>query len=126
MNVLHGVAGRAVRSVLFLVSAFAAQPAAAQIGDPFGGGIVQGYAPPARDLPGTILGIINFVLILVGILALAFLVYGGFRYIASRGEDDEVEVAKNIITNAVIGIVVIGVAAALVNFVIGALLGGAA
>ena len=100
----------------------------AQFGGPgadLGAGIVQGYAPPARDLPGTILGLINVVLVLVGVLALAFLVYGGFRYITSRGEESEVEAAKGIITNAVIGIVVIGIAAALVNFVIGAILFGA-
>lgn len=93
--------------------------------DPLGGGVVQGYAPPARNLPQTILNVINFVLVLVGVLALAFLVYGGFRYIVSRGEDDEVQAAKSIITNAVIGIVVIGIAAAVVNFVIGAVLVGA-
>lgn len=111
--------------MVLALSTLVALPAAAQLGDPFGGGIVQDYAPPARDLPGTILGVINFVLVIVGVLALALLVYGGFRYIASRGEDDEVQIAKNIITNAVIGIVVIGIAAALVNFVIDALLGGA-
>lgn len=88
----------------------------------FGQEVVQGYGAPARDLPSTILFIVNFVLVLVGILALALLVYGGFRYIASRGEDDEVQAAKSIITNAVIGIVVIGIAAAIVNFVIGAVL----
>lgn len=100
-------------------------PAVPRPGADLGVGIVDQYAPRARDLPATILGIINILLILVGILALASLVYGGFRYITSRGEDDEVELAKNIITNAVIGIVVIGIAAALVNFVIGAVLFGA-
>ena len=88
----------------------------------FGQQVVQGYGAPARDLPGTILFIINFVLVLVGVLALAFLVYGGFKYITSRGDETEVEGAKSIITNAIIGIVVIGIAAAIVNFVIGAVL----
>lgn len=96
-----------------------------QPGSDLGVGVVQGYAPPARNLPATILGIINYVLILVGVLALAYLVYGGFRYITSRGDEGEVESAKGIITNAVIGIVVIGIAAALVNFVIGGILLGA-
>ncbi len=111
------------RSVAFLTVSLL--PIVAWAQDPLGGGVVQGYAPPARDLPQTILNVINFVLVLVGVLALAFLVYGGFRYIASRGEDDEVQAAKSIITNAVIGIVVIGIAAAVVNFVIGAVLVGA-
>lgn len=105
-----------------LSSALAGLPAHAGI---FGEEVIFGYRPPARDLPGTILGIVNFVLILVGILALAFLVYGGFLYITSRGDEDQVATAKSIIVNAVIGIIVIGVAAALVNFVVNALVVGA-
>lgn len=93
-------------------------------GGVFGESVVQGYGPPARDLPNTILNVINFVLLLVGVLALAFLVYGGFLYITSHGEEDKVTEAKETITNAVIGIVVLGIAAAVVNFVIGAVLTG--
>jgi len=117
-----------IGGILFPFSAFAqvfGPPVRRGPGADLGAGVVQGYAPPARDLPGTILGIINFVLVLVGVLALAYLVYGGFRYITSRGEESEVEAAKGMITNAVIGIVIIGIAAALVNFVIGAILFGA-
>ncbi len=83
---------------------------------------VNNYAPPARDLPGTIIVIVNYVLVLVGIFALAFLVYGGFLYITSRGEADQVTTAKQIIINAVIGIVVVGVSAAIVNFVVAGIL----
>lgn len=86
-----------------------------------------GYLPnpglPGAPLEELILTIINFVLILVGVLALAFLVYGGFRYIVSRGEESEVAIAKQMITNAVIGIVVIGIAAAVVKFVVQAVTG---
>jgi TRAP-type C4-dicarboxylate transport system permease small subunit len=98
--------------------------AAAQGGD-LGAGVVQRYAPPARNLPATILGIVNFILIIVGVLALAYLVYGGFLYITSHGDESQTEKAKNVIVYAVVGILVIGIAAALVNFVIDAvLLGG--
>lgn len=88
----------------------------------FGQEVVGGYEGTQEPLPRVILNIINFVLILVGVLALAYLVYGGFRYITSRGDETAVEEAKGIITNAVIGIVVIGIAAAVVNFVIQAIL----
>lgn len=70
------------------------------------------------DLASVILNIINYVLAIVGVIALAYLIYGGFRYITSGGNEDTVSDAKNIIINAVIGIIVIGVAAAVVNFVI--------
>ena len=113
------------RHILLTLSILAALPlvALAQGGD-LGAGIVQGYAPPARNLPETIIGIVNFVLVIVGVLALAFLVYGGFLYITSRGEETQIATAKQVIINAVIGIIVIGVAAALVNFVIDAILLG--
>jgi len=108
---------------MLLVSLVMLPMATLAAGD-LGAGIVQGYAPPARNLPATIIGIVNFVLIIVGVLALAFLVYGGFLYITSGGNDQTIEKAKSIIINAIIGIVVIGVAAALVNFVIDAILLG--
>lgn len=86
------------------------------------GGGLAGVAPPTGtaqgDLPQVILRIINYVLAIVGVIALAYLVYGGFMYITSAGNEEKVEAAKTIIVNAVIGIVVIGVAAAIVNFVI--------
>ncbi len=69
-------------------------------------------------LPDLILGVINTVLILAAVAALGFIVYGGFMYITARGDDQAVEAAKGSITNAVIGLVVIGVAAAIVNFVL--------
>jgi len=90
----------------------------AQPGGPLGLDVVQGFQSPPRDLPGTILTLINYVLVLVGVLALAYLVYGGFLYITSRGDDTQVEAAKHTLTYAIIGIVVIGIAAALVNFVV--------
>ena len=88
----------------------------------FGEEVIQGYAAPARDLPTSLLFIVNFILGLVGILALVFLVYGGFRYITSRGDDTEIEAAKGMIRSAIIGLVVIGIAAAVVNFFIGSVL----
>lgn len=88
------------------------------VGAPVPSGTAQG------DLASVILQIINYVLAIVGVVALAYLIYGGFRYITSGGNEDTIEEAKKIIVNAVIGIVVIGVAAALVNFVVRAV-GGA-
>ncbi len=83
---------------------------------------LEGVIPPpgtARgDLPSVILSIINYVLAFVGVISLAFLVYGGFLYITSAGNEDRITAAKQVIINAIIGIVVIGVSAALVNFVV--------
>jgi len=102
----------------FLAVSLVSSVALAQ-GD-MGLGVVNSYSPPARDLPSTIMVIVNYVLVIVGVIALAYLVYGGFLYITSHGDSNQVDQAKNTIFNAIIGIVVIGVAAAIVNFVVGA------
>ena len=77
-------------------------------------------------LIGLIAGIIQGALGLVGVLALAYLVYGGFLYITSRGEEDQIRHAKTTLTYAIFGIVVIGLAYAVVTFVIRAFMGGGA
>ncbi len=69
------------------------------------------------DLGDAILGIVQVSLLLVGVLALGFIVYGGFRYMMARGDEQEVETAKTILTYAVIGIVFIALAYAIVRFV---------
>ncbi|PIR96862.1 MAG: hypothetical protein COT91_04335 [Candidatus Doudnabacteria bacterium CG10_big_fil_rev_8_21_14_0_10_41_10] len=51
--------------------------------------------------------IVKFLLAIVFIVALVFLVIGGFRYIVSQGNEEGVEKAKGTITNAIIGIVVV-------------------
>lgn len=85
----------------------------------------QGFVIPNRPsglpegtLPGLIALVIRAALVLVGITALGFIVYGGFRYIISKGDEGEVENAKKTITYAVIGIIVIGLAYAIVEFVV--------
>lgn len=51
--------------------------------------------------------IVKFILAIAFIIAVIFLVVGGFRYIVSQGNEEAVEKAKGTITNAIIGIVVI-------------------
>lgn len=121
-NMKHLIMNISRRALFPALSLLAPSAAWAQGGGPLGIGVVQGYQAPARNLPLTILLLINYVLGIVGVIALAFLVYGGFLYITSRGDEGQVDTAKRVIFNAVIGIVVIGVAAALVNFVVGGLL----
>ncbi|MGH9856881.1 MAG: hypothetical protein ACRD4B_03455, partial [Acidobacteriota bacterium] len=76
--------------------------------------------PQGSDLRGEIITIINYFLVLVSIVALIVIIIGGVRYIASRGDDTATASAKKTILYAVIGLLVIGLAAAIVNFVIGA------
>lgn len=65
-----------------------------------------------------ILNVLNFALTFLGLIAVAFIVYAGFLYVTSAGDDGNMEKAKKIILYAVIGILVILAAFALVNTVI--------
>jgi cytochrome bd-type quinol oxidase subunit 2 len=71
----------------------------------------------------TIVNIVNVLLGLVGIVAAVYLVLGGVRYIMSEGESNETEKAKATIIYALIGLLVIGISAALVNFIISDVIG---
>lgn len=62
--------------------------------------------------------IINILLVLVGLAAAVMLIVGGVQYITSRGDDTKAEEAKNTILYAVMGLIVIGLSAAIVNYVI--------
>lgn len=83
---------------------------------PFGGTSGSGLVTAIRT-------IINILLILASLVAVIMIIYGGVRYIISRGEEDEAAAAKNVILYAVIGLIVIGLSAAIANFVIGAISG---
>ena len=50
---------------------------------------------------------ITRILAVVGILAVGYLIFGGFRYITSGGNEESAEQAKKIITNSIIGLVII-------------------
>ena len=105
----------ALKTVLTSVGSLA-MPALAAAQGLVGTAVPSGTA--SGDLASVILNLVNYVLAIVGIIALAYLVYGGFRYITSAGNEDTIDEAKRIILYAITGIVVIGVSAALVNFVI--------
>lgn len=63
--------------------------------------------------------VIDILIRISGLLAVAFIIYGGFRYMTSQGEPEGLQVAKNIITYSVIGLVVAILASTIVGFVAG-------
>lgn len=62
--------------------------------------------------------IVDFILYFLGLIATIMVIYGGFLYITSGGEDTEK--AKKVLMYAAIGIVVILISFALVNTLLGA------
>jgi hypothetical protein len=85
-------------------------------------------SPPAQGTDGS--GIRNFVikialnviqaaLVIVGYIAAFFVIKGGFLYIMSQGEPSGIESAKKSIANALIGLIIALLSAAIVNAVAG-------
>lgn len=66
------------------------------------------------------LNIIEFMLQLVGYLAVGFIIYGGFKYLTGAGASDDIAKAKRTILNAIIGLVISIFSIGIVNVVAGA------
>lgn len=79
------------------------------------GGI--GFTGPKTDA-GVVTGILNTVYFWLGIVAVGFIIYGGFIYMISAGDSGKVKKAKDTLLYAVIGVVVVIVAYAITNFVV--------
>ncbi len=60
----------------------------------------------------------DVLLFLAGAVAVIVLIIGGIRYVISSGDSGQVQSAKNTILYAVVGLVVVIMAYAIVNFVI--------
>lgn len=80
--------------------------------------------PNDTSLTGFIMKIINIALAVAGLIAVLFLIIGGFRYITSAGNEESAEQAKKIITNSIIGIVVIILSFVIVRVISNALSSG--
>ena len=105
-------------SALVLTFVFALSPLAfAQFQIPSGSG---SGLPNDTSISTFIIRIINIALTVAGLIAVLFLIVGGFRYITSAGNEETAEQAKKIITNSIIGIVVI-----ILSFVIVRVIGNA-
>lgn len=65
--------------------------------------------------------IFNAVLGLAGVIALAIILYGGFRWMTAAGNEDSVRDAKNILRSGTIGLVIILVSWSIVYFIVNAI-----
>ncbi|MBI5357901.1 hypothetical protein HZB74_03585 [Candidatus Saccharibacteria bacterium] len=62
--------------------------------------------------------IVNIFSIVVGIVAVIMIIYGGFRYITSGGDSGNVTTAKNIILYAIVGLIIVAFAQFIVKFIL--------
>ena len=69
------------------------------------------------DIGKIALAIVEILLRVGGLLAVFFVVYGGFKYITSQGEPEKTKNARQTIINAVIGLMISIIATTAVAFI---------
>ncbi len=94
------------------------------VGTSTGGGIVttnpgDNIVGGETDARAFITKILRFALTFLGILCVCLIIYGGFLYITSAGEEEGAKKGKTIIIYCVIGLVIIFASYAIVNTVLG-------
>ncbi len=80
----------------------------------------QGTCTPVFSFPGDIgnvlLAIVEILLRIAALVAVAFVIVGGFGYITSQGEPERTRAAQGTIINAIIGLVIAIIATFVVTF----------
>ena len=62
--------------------------------------------------------LVKAVLSLLGIIAILIVLYGGFRWMTSQGDETKVGDAKKLIISGIIGIIIVVAAYAIASFVL--------
>ena len=57
-------------------------------------------------IAGIVINVVNWIMRIIGALAIAFIVWGGIMYITSAGNEKQIEQAKRILLYAIIGFVI--------------------
>ena len=87
--------------------------------------IDPGYINNGDDtLDVTVINILNAVIGVLGIVAVIVMIIGGVLYMTSSGDAGKVKKAKDTILYGVIGLIVVALSFAIVNFVISNIIGG--
>ena len=90
------------------------------------GGNNQAPTGVPTELEATVMSITNYILGFISLIAVLIIIYGGILYLISAGNQDSIDKAKKTITYGVVGLIVCGLAYAMVVVVTGTLLGGGA
>lgn len=64
---------------------------------------------------GNLLGVVYFI---AGIVAVLAIIIGGIRYVGANGDSSQISAAKNTVTYAVIGLIIVIMAAGITQFIL--------
>lgn len=73
------------------------------------------------DSGAVLLALVDIMLRVGAIIAVGYVIYGGFQYLISQGEPDKITSARKTIQNALIGLVIASLATVIVTLVGGQL-----
>lgn len=74
-----------------------------------------------KSLPQLVGGLIQQAIGLLGIVLVVLVIYAGFLWMTAQGNEEKIKKAKGIISNAVVGLVLIFAAYSITGFVVDAL-----
>jgi hypothetical protein len=114
-NLLTGLSTGASMFLLSASTVFAQAKSNLTIAPP------KGFFPDFANFGSTVLRI---VFVIAAILVFAYLIMGGLEWITSGGEKSKTEAARNKITAAVVGLVILVASWALMNLILSLLTGG--
>jgi len=86
------------------------------INEAYGGG--SKVAVDGNTFLGSLIIVINQLITLIGIIFLLLLIYAGYLWMTARGNDEEVNKAKKITRESVIGLIIILLARLLTEFIL--------
>ena len=107
-------------ALVLVFFALTVMPAFAQLETGISYGTFTGLG--TKDLREGVMAIVRVLLGFLGIIAIIIILYGGFVWLTSAGNEEKVGQAKKIITAGIIGLIIIFVSYAIAEFVITQLL----
>lgn len=101
-------------------------PALAQEEGKWGLGLFQGRGEFVQTgAESVIVNVVMWMMSIIGIVAVAFVIYGGIMYATSSGNEQQIERAKKILLYAIIGLVIAILALTITTFATRVVRGGA-
>ncbi|MDP2631063.1 MAG: pilin [Candidatus Uhrbacteria bacterium] len=85
-------------------------------------GTLSGYAN--KTLPDAVGNVIYAAISILGVVLIILIVYAGFKWMLAQGEEQKTKEALSLITNSIIGLIIVLAAYAISYFVISSLKGG--
>lgn len=102
----------------FLVASAHASTAREEICNSVNFGTETNCVTDDSSLRGIIHAVVNLFSVIVAIVAVIMIIYAGFRYVTSEGDNSQIAAAKNTLLYAIVGLVVVAVAQLVVRFVV--------